>query len=194
MPHAEFYEHVAADKSIFPDGFKTSGQLEPVYSLVQPYDKFPKEIVGPTVWKAEDFKNKPEKWTHAFTQDEVAEIGAAADKFIAQDLPLTGISRALFPLPKLASYLQTLRKTLLDGQGFWLFKNLPVQNWGLRKSATAYMGLGTHLGYFTSQNSRGHVLGHVKDLQEDPTKTDKVRIYRTNARYESVPPCSLVEQ
>lgn len=45
------------------------------------------------------------------------------------------------------------------------------------------MGLGTYLGYFVSQNSRGHVLGHVKDLGEDSTKIDSVRIYRTNARY-----------
>jgi hypothetical protein len=44
------------------------------------------------------------------------------------------------------------------------------------------MGLGTYLGYFVSQNSRGHVLGHVKDLGEDSTKIDSVRIYRTNAR------------
>ena len=50
------------------------------------------------------------------------------------------------------------------------------------------MGLGTHLGYFLSQNSRGHVLGHVKDLGEDPTQTDKVRIYRTNARYDKMCP------
>lgn len=50
------------------------------------------------------------------------------------------------------------------------------------KSAIAYMGLGTYLGYFVSQNSRGHVLGHVKDLGEDSTQIDKVRIYRTNAR------------
>jgi hypothetical protein len=76
-----------------------------------------------------------------------------------------------------------LKTLLLNDQGFWLFKNLPVKQWGLKKSATAYMGLGAHLGYFTSQNGRGHVLGHVKDLGEDPTKTDKVRIYRTNARY-----------
>lgn len=44
------------------------------------------------------------------------------------------------------------------------------------------MGLGAHLGYPVSQNSRGHILGHVKDLGEDPTKTERVRIYRTNAR------------
>lgn len=47
---------------------------------------------------------------------------------------------------------------------------------------TAYMGLGAYFGYFVSQNGRGHVLGHVKDLGEDPTQKDKVRIYRTNAK------------
>lgn len=45
------------------------------------------------------------------------------------------------------------------------------------------MGVGTYLGYFVSQNSRGHVLGHVKDLGDDSSQIDKVRIYRTNARW-----------
>lgn len=45
------------------------------------------------------------------------------------------------------------------------------------------MGLGTYLGYFVSQNGKGHVLGHVKDLGDDAGQIDKVRIYRTNARY-----------
>ena len=45
------------------------------------------------------------------------------------------------------------------------------------------MGLGSYFGYFTSQNKHGHVLGHVKDLGEDATRPDKVRIYRTNAKY-----------
>ena len=43
------------------------------------------------------------------------------------------------------------------------------------------MGLGTYLGYFVSQNGKGHVLGHVKDLGDD-AGIDEVRIYRTNAR------------
>lgn len=93
------------------------------------------------------------------------------------------ISQANFPLPGLSKRLEALRKDLIDGKGFFLFKGIPVREWDLRKCATAYMGLGTYLGYFTSQNGRGHVLGHVKDLGEDPTKTDRVRIYRTNARY-----------
>ena len=78
--------------------------------------------------------------------------------------------------------LNALRKELVNGKGFILFKGLPVESWGLHKSAVAYMGLGTYLGYFVSQNGRGHVLGHVKDVGEDSSATDKVRIYRTNAR------------
>lgn len=44
------------------------------------------------------------------------------------------------------------------------------------------MGLGSYIGYPVSQNGKGHILGHVKDLGEDSTQIDKVRIYRTNAR------------
>jgi hypothetical protein len=35
---------------------------------------------------------------------------------------------------------------------------------------------------FRLTKKHGHVLGHVKDLGEDPTKTERVRIYRTNGR------------
>lgn len=78
--------------------------------------------------------------------------------------------------------MREIRDDTLNGKGFILLKKFPVTEWGLEKSATAYMGLGTYLGYFVSQNSRGHVLGHVKDVGEDPTQIDKVRIYRTTAR------------
>jgi hypothetical protein len=81
------------NKNVFPDGYKTSGQHAPIYSLVQPYENFPKNITGPTAWKAEDFKNNPEKWTHSFTADEVAEIDAAAQAFIDADYPLTGMTK-----------------------------------------------------------------------------------------------------
>lgn len=55
-----------------------------------------------------------------------------------------------------------MRNELLNGKGFILFKGFPVEKWGNHKSAVAYMGLGTYLGYFVSQNGLGHVLGHVK--------------------------------
>ena len=101
-PEAEFFEQTEADRSIFPDGLKTSGQQEPVDSVIRPYEKFPKEITGPTVWKAADFKAHPEKWVHAFTDDEVAEISAAADEYMQRGLSLTAISKVRMPSSNLS--------------------------------------------------------------------------------------------
>lgn len=79
--------------SVFPDGLKTSGQHPPVYSRVRPYKDFPKVHGGPTVWKAEDYRENPELWTHRFTDEEIQELEAVTDDFIQKDLPLTGISK-----------------------------------------------------------------------------------------------------
>ncbi|PYI05387.1 taurine catabolism dioxygenase TauD, TfdA family protein [Aspergillus sclerotiicarbonarius CBS 121057] len=169
-------------RDIFPDGLKTTGQHPPLYEHIHPFEKFPSQITGPTVWRPEEYRDSPEKWTHRFTETEIEELSLAADEFLRAKIPMTGISKSNFPLPNLSARLHELRSDLLDGKGFILFKGFPVEKWGNHKSAIAYMGLGTYLGYFVSQNSRGHVLGHVKDLGEDPTQIDSVRIYRTNAR------------
>nr|OQO18721.1 hypothetical protein B0A51_14572 [Rachicladosporium sp. CCFEE 5018] len=169
-------------KSVFPDGYKTSGQWPPIYEQLRPYSDFPKEITGQTVWKAEDYTNNPERWTHRFSDEETQQLGEAADAFMASGTPLTGISKEKFPLLKMEGFLTSLRNEILDGKGFLLFKGFPVTQWGNHKSAVAYMGIGCYLGYFVSQNGYGHVLGHVKDVGADASQIDKVRIYRTSAR------------
>lgn len=80
-------------RSIFPDGIKTSGQHPPLYHQLSPYEDFPQEITGATVWDANDYKNNPERWTHWFTEEEAAEISEAADNFRNAGIPLTGISK-----------------------------------------------------------------------------------------------------
>ena len=85
------------DRKIFPDGIKTSGQHPPLYDQIKPYSSFPKEISGETVWKAEDYKDNPERWVHVFNDDEIDELCAAADKFLADKTPLTGISKVSIP-------------------------------------------------------------------------------------------------
>lgn len=182
LPTAPHLLSKPVSKSIFHDGIKTSGQHPPLYDQLRPFSEFPREIYGPTVWDANDYKNNPERWTHPFSEEEIVEMSKAADDFLAAGTPLTGITKANFPLPKMSSFLESMRSELLNGKGFILFKGFPVQKWGNHKSAVAYMGLGTYLGYFVSQNGRGHVLGHVKDLGEDSSQIDRVRIYRTNAR------------
>lgn len=191
------------DHNVFPDGLKTSGtsgnvchqpisssftnepstgQHPPLYNKLYPYSFFPKSISGPTVWNPEHYSDNPERWIHQFSADEISEISQAADNFMSSNESLTGITREKFPLPNLAPSLQAMRREMLDGKGFILYKGFPVQQWGNHKSAVAYMGLGAYIGYPVSQNGRGHILGHVKDLGDDSTQIDKVRIYRTNAR------------
>jgi hypothetical protein len=82
-----------ANKAIFPDGLKTSGQHNPIYSQLTPPPKFPKEISGPTVWQAEDYRDHPERWTHAFSADEIAELGRAADAYIKSGRKLTAMAK-----------------------------------------------------------------------------------------------------
>lgn len=81
------------DPKLFPDGLKTSGQHPPIEEQLYPYSAFPKEITGPTLWTASDYKDHPERWTHPFTEEEVAELSKAADDYIASGIPLTGMTR-----------------------------------------------------------------------------------------------------
>ena len=83
-------------RPVFPDGIKTSGQHPPIYEQLRSYEDFPDEIIGPTVWDAEDYRNNPERWTHWLSEDEIAELSDAADEFKAASIPLTGISKVSF--------------------------------------------------------------------------------------------------
>lgn len=85
--------NLSAPLDIFPDGLRTTGQHPPLYEQIRPFDKFPRQITGPTVWKAEDYRENPEKWTHTFTPEQVEELDTAADAFLASKTPLTGISK-----------------------------------------------------------------------------------------------------
>ena len=124
-------------KAIFPDGIKTSGQHGPIFSRVRAYQDFPKHITGPTVWKAEDYRDHPERWTHVFSDEEIRELEKSTDDFMTSGAPLTGITKDNFPLPTLSLLSATIRKEILNGKGFILFKGIPVQRWGLEKSAVS---------------------------------------------------------
>lgn len=106
-----------APLDIFPDGFKTTGQHEPLYDHIVPFERFPKQITGVTAWNPEEYRNQPEKWTHRFTPEQVAELSSAADAFMASKTPLTGISKvgptlARLSKSKLTSSARTTSKSL----------------------------------------------------------------------------------
>ena len=93
---------------------------------------------------------------------------------------LTNNAQENFPLPLLSKYLESVREELINGKGFILFKGFPVNKWSRYKTGIAYLGLGAHFGKLISQNGKGHILGHIKDMHEDASLVGKIRSYRTN--------------
>lgn len=143
-------------------------------------DELPPELTGPAVWQGPAMAARGD-WIELLSTTEIAEIGAAAAPMADSDADIATLRAADFVLPTLAPRLARIRAEVLRGRGFALLRGLPVNRWPLRLAATAFYGLGLHIGHPVSQNAAGHVLGHVKDLglrSDDP----QVRVYQTAER------------
>lgn len=121
-------------------------------------------------------------WIRHLTEGEVREIHLAVGRVERKGLDIADITRDAFPLPGLAPDLARIREELLRGRGFALIRGLPVEGRSMRQIATAFWGIGTHLGEAISQNAKGHLLGHVKDIGHDPRNPEH-RLYATRARH-----------
>ena len=141
-----------------------------------------REVAGPSVWYGRDLAAR-DNWIVHLLPAELAEIDAAVRAFTASGAALADISPQTFPLRTFAAKLRRVLAEILDGRGFVLMRSLPVERWTREESAIAYMGIGSHFGHPRSQNAKGHLLGHVKDLGLDITDPN-VRYYQTTRRLE----------
>ncbi len=143
-------------------------------------DALPPLQQGPQVWHGPAMAARQD-WITPLSPADIAEIEAAAAPLAGRDADIASLQLQDFPLPTLAHRLAQIQHDVLQGCGFALLRGLPVHRWPLRLSATAFYGLGLHLGHPVSQNAQGHLLGHVRDLglrSDDPS----VRIYQTAER------------
>ena len=133
---------------------------------------------GPAAWRGRDFDD-PAAFTHRLTGDEIAEIDAAVRAIIDRRIDHIAIDRNSFALPRLGARLTRIRDdVLLGGRGFIVLRGVPVERYSMEEAAAAFLGIGAYFGKPVSQNGKGHILGHVKDLGrsvDDPT----ARIYQT---------------
>jgi hypothetical protein len=143
-------------------------------------DKLPPVIQGPSAWYGPDLAARTD-WIEHLSATEIAEIDGAAERLANGEVDIPSIRRQDFPLPTLAPRLRQILEDVLAGRGFALLRRLPVERWSTRQAATAFYGLGAHLGSARSQNAQGHVLGHVKDLGRSSSDPN-VRIYQTRER------------
>jgi len=143
--------------------------------------ELPPEQTGAAAWYGPEIA-KRDDWMMPLSAAEVAEVEAATRALVARDADIAVLKPLDFPLPTLGARLRArVDDEVLNGRGFLLLRGLPVERWSIRESATAFFGLGAHLGSARSQNGKGHVLGHVQDLGLD-VNDPNVRIYQTHER------------
>lgn len=136
--------------------------------------------LGPTAWRGPELAAKPSQWVTELSEAEISELGTAIEATRA--LPIADVHEASLELPTLSAKLRHIKHSLINGRGIWLLRNLPVDRWTVEESARAFWLIGLGLGGTTpvSQNKQGHLLGHVRDLGNDPRKPE-TRIYTTSA-------------
>ena len=119
-------------------------------------------VVDPAAWEPETLSSSDD-WVYRFTDEDMAELANAVDRVEDREIDIVDVTGNDFPLPRLGELLSCARRELLDGRGLAVLRGLPVADWGRRRAAIAYFGMGHYIGTPISQNDRGHILGHVKD-------------------------------
>ncbi|MDH3500515.1 MAG: TauD/TfdA family dioxygenase [Acidimicrobiia bacterium] len=128
------------------------------------------ELTGPGAWIGPELQHT-DTWIRYITDADRAEIEAAL-----RGLQERGVSIPFeaeeFPLPAFAEFLRTIPDVLEEGPGFMLVRGLPRDHFTAEECELVYWGIGVQFGTPISQNTRGHVLGHVRDEGksfDDPT-------------------------
>jgi hypothetical protein len=140
-----------------------------------------KPIEEPAAWRGRNLGNARD-FTHQLTEAEVAEIDAVVQATMQAGIDHIAINSRNFALPLLGPQLLQFRDdVLLTGRGFTIIRGLPIGRYSIQEAAAAFLGIGAYFGKPVSQNGKGHILGHVRDLGRsvnDPT----ARIYQTTHR------------
>ena len=138
-------------------------------------------LTGPSAWLGEEMARHPERWLTQLSKEEIIELENAASNFIKSDKNIGELNTENFNLATLGRRFARLRESLINGIGFEVIRGLPINGYDQQMAATIFCGIGAHIGRARSQNAKGDVLGHVRNIGADAEDTD-TRIYQTSAR------------
>jgi hypothetical protein len=125
-----------------------------------------KPIVDPAGWRPEDLQES-QVWAYRLSDAEIADVFDAVAAVEASGLELKDVNGDDFPLPVFGPALAEVRDEVVNGRGFAFLKGLPVEGRSRFQNACAFWGIGMHFGGAISQNAKGHLLGHVKNIGGD---------------------------
>ena len=121
-------------------------------------DDLPQRIEGSAAWYGADMSDRID-WVYDLTGQDVAEVKAAVNAIDDADRDVATIIKSEFPLPTFGQTIKDICRDVIQGRGFALMRGLPVDDWSMRETAIAYLGIGRHFGNLRSQNDKGHILG-----------------------------------
>ncbi|KAK7959376.1 uncharacterized protein PG986_004230 [Apiospora aurea] len=122
---------------------------------------FPSQIRGPTAWSGLD-DDQP---THMFelTEQDVADVEIALERFKGLGIHGDQISRELFPLPSLESRLDRCALEVHNGTGICVIRGLELK-YSIEDYMTIYLGISSYIGNRRGlQDAKGSMLSHVTD-------------------------------
>ncbi|PSC69343.1 26S protease regulatory subunit 8-like protein A [Micractinium conductrix] len=125
-------------------------------------------------------RKRQREWVYQLSAEDVLELEAAVAAAEATGKDIQDVTAADFPLPTLGPKLRALLREVTHGRGFQLLSGVPVERWTRAQSVLAYWGMGLYWGNARSNNAAGHLVGHIKDIGQDPNKPE-TRLYATNA-------------
>jgi hypothetical protein len=131
-----------------------------------------------SVWTADELRND-DSWIHLLSDGEIAELEEATRKVLASGKATYQFGKEDFDLPTVAAVLEKVQKDLEEGRGIYLIRGLPVTDYDDDFAFALYWGIACHIGLPITQNSRGDLIGEVKDRGRDYF-TKNVRGYTTN--------------
>ena len=136
-------------------------------------------VADPADWSPSDL-GPVETWSYRLTENDIGELADGVATVRSKGTPAVEVDCESFPLRSFARVLHDVYRELTDGRGMVMLQGFPSNRFDREWSAIAYLGLGAYLGNRMSQNSEGHILGHVKDLGGD-YRDPHTRGYMTNA-------------
>ncbi|MGD9944411.1 MAG: TauD/TfdA family dioxygenase [Burkholderiaceae bacterium] len=132
----------------------------------------------PSAWTVADLE-RDQSWRIRLSEEDLTEIDSALSESKRRGAQVPGLTRADFPLPRLAGKLERLLSELETGRGLSLVHGLDINRYSPQEAATIFWGIGTYLGRAVAQNAYGEALGHVRSLDKDWTKDMSTRGYQT---------------
>jgi hypothetical protein len=136
-------------------------------------------VTTPDAWVGPEIQND-DSWIIYLDAAANAEIDAALGH-AKQSGATIPFSAELFPIPTFSAQIEQIVERISHGLGVVMLRGLDRDRYSNQECELIYWGLSVHMGIPVSQNTRGHLLGHVTD--EGVTLADPdARGYQTRNR------------